>query len=288
MTNKKGGLKRGLDVFIKDKDNLEDLIKPQKKDQVIDLNIEEIIANEDQARKTFDPDSLKDLAKSIESYGVIQPIIVRKLNDKYEIIAGERRYRASKLAGKTTIPAIIKDLDDFQREKISLIENVQREDLNPYEEALAYKSIIEKYELTQEDLAKGLGKSRPYISNTIRLLRLDDRVLELLKDGKISYSIARELLAIQDKDAQYEKALEIIKDGLTVKDLTQKKKKKTKVKKANIFLEEVEERFINTLGTKVKIDDDKKVISINYYDNEDLQRLIEIIVGEWCNTIFII
>lgn len=280
MTNKKGGLKRGLDVFIKDKDNLEDLIKPQKKDQVIDLNIEEIIANEDQARKTFDPDSLKDLAKSIESYGVIQPIIVRKLNDKYEIIAGERRYRASKLAGKTTIPAIIKDLDDFQREKISLIENVQREDLNPYEEALAYKSIIEKYELTQEDLAKGLGKSRPYISNTIRLLRLDDRVLELLKDGKISYSIARELLAIQDKDAQYEKALEIIKDGLTVKDLTQKKKKKTKVKKANIFLEEVEERFINTLGTKVKIDDDKKVISINYYDNEDLQRLIEIIVGE--------
>ena len=183
MTNKKGGLKRGLDVFIKDKDNLEDLIKPQKKDQVIDLNIEEIIANEDQARKTFDPDSLKDLAKSIESYGVIQPIIVRKLNDKYEIIAGERRYRASKLAGKTTIPAIIKDLDDFQREKISLIENVQREDLNPYEEALAYKSIIEKYELTQEDLAKGLGNSRPYLSNTIRLLRLDDRVFELLKDG---------------------------------------------------------------------------------------------------------
>lgn len=280
MTNKKGGLKRGLDVFIKDKDNLEDLIKPQKKDQVVDLNIEEIFANEDQARKTFDPDRLKDLAKSIENYGVIQPIIVRKLDDKYEIIAGERRYRASKLAGKTTIPAIIKDLDDFQREKISLIENVQREDLNPYEEALAYKSIIEKYELTQEDLAKGLGKSRPYISNTIRLLRLDDRVLELLKEGKISYSIARELLAIQDKDAQYEKALEIIKDGLTVKDLTQKKKKKTKVKKSNIFLEEIEERFINSLGTRVKIDDDKKVISINYYDNEDLQRLIEIIVGE--------
>lgn len=280
MTNKKGGLKRGLDVFIKDKDNLEDLIKPQKKDQVIDLDIKDITANEDQARKSFDPDRLKDLAKSIESYGVIQPIIVRKLDDKYEIIAGERRYRASKLAGKSTIPAIIKELDDFQREKISLIENVQREDLNPYEEALAYKSIIEKYELTQEDLAKGLGKSRPYISNTIRLLRLDDRVLELLKDGKISYSIARELLSIQDKDAQYEKALEIVKNSLTVKDLTQKKKKKTKVKKTNIFLEEIEERFINSLGTKVKIDDDKKVISINYYDNEDLQRLIEIIVGE--------
>lgn len=280
MTNKKGGLKRGLDVFIKDKDNLEDLIKPQKKDQVIDLDIKDITANEDQARKSFDPDRLKDLAKSIESYGVIQPIIVRKLDDKYEIIAGERRYRASKLAGKNTIPAIIKDLDDFQREKISLIENVQREDLNPYEEALAYKSIIEKYELTQEDLAKGLGKSRPYISNTIRLLRLDDRVLELLKDGKISYSIARELLSIQDKDAQYEKALEIVKNSLTVKDLTQKKKKKTKVKKTNIFLEEIEEKFINSLGTKVKIDDDKKVISINYYDNEDLQRLIEIIVGE--------
>lgn len=280
MTNKKGGLKRGLDVFIKDKDNLEDLIKPQKKDQVIDLDIKDITANEDQARKSFDPDRLKDLAKSIESYGVIQPIIVRKLDDKYEIIAGERRYRASKLAGKNTIPAIIKELDDFQREKISLIENVQREDLNPYEEALAYKSIIEKYELTQEDLAKGLGKSRPYISNTIRLLRLDDRVLELLKDGKISYSIARELLSIQDKDAQYEKALEIVKNSLTVKDLTQKKKKKTKVKKTNIFLEEIEEKFINSLGTKVKIDDDKKVISINYYDNEDLQRLIEIIVGE--------
>lgn len=280
MTSKKGGLKRGLDVFIKDKDNLEDLIKPQKKDQVVDLNIGEIFANEDQARKTFDEDKLKDLARSIESYGVIQPIIVRKLDEKYEIIAGERRYRASKLAGKTTIPAIIKDLDDYQREKISLIENVQREDLNPYEEALAYKSIIDRYELTQDDLAKGLGKSRPYISNTIRLLRLDPRVLELLKSGDLSYSIARELLSIKDKDTQYQKALEILKDGLTVKEVNKRKKRKTKAKEDSPYLLDLEERFISSLGTRVKIDESKKVISINYYDNEDLQRLVEIIVGE--------
>lgn len=280
MTSKKGGLKRGLDVFIKDKDNLEDLIKPQKKDQVVDLNIGEIFANEDQARKTFDQEKLEDLATSIETYGVIQPIIVRKLDDKYEIIAGERRYRASMLAGKTTIPAIIKDLDDYQREKISLIENVQREDLNPYEEALAYKSIIDRYELTQEDLAKGLGKSRPYISNTIRLLRLDPRVLELLKSGDLSYSIARELLSIKDKDAQYEKALEILKDGLTVKEVSKRKKRKTKAKEDSPYLLDLEERFISSLGTRVKIDETKKVISINYYDNEDLQRLVEIIVGE--------
>ncbi|MDO5028157.1 MAG: ParB/RepB/Spo0J family partition protein [Bacillota bacterium] len=280
MTNKKGGLKRGLDIFIKDKDNLEDLIKPQKTDQVLDLKIQDIVANQDQARKSFEADKLEDLAKSIETYGVIQPIIVRKLDDKYEIIAGERRYRASKLAKKTTIPAIIKDLDDLQREKISLIENVQREDLNPYEEALAYKTLIDKYQLRQEDLAKGIGKSRPYISNTIRLLRLDERVLELLKEGKISYSIGRELLSITDKEAQYQKALEIIKNGLTVKDLNKKKKRKPKIKEENYHLLKVEEQFMNSLGTKVKIDQTKKVISINYYDNEDLQRIIEIIVGE--------
>lgn len=282
MVSKKGGLKRGLDIFINDKEKVEEIINSSKEGEILELKLDDIIVNENQPRKTFEDEKLKDLAKSIEKYGVIQPIIVRKLGDRYEIIAGERRYRASRLTKNTTIPAIIKELDDFERENIALIENIQREDLNPYEEALAYKSIIDKYSMTQDDLAKGIGKSRPYISNTIRLLRLDERVLELLKSGDISYSIGRELLAINNKDDQYKRALEIIEGKLTVKEVSKAKNKgkRKKTKSKSFHITEVEERFMNSLSTKVQIDEAKKVISINYYDNEDLQRIIEIIVGE--------
>lgn len=280
MIKKKGGLNRGLGAFISDKNKVEEILKPQKDMEVVNLALKDIVVNENQPRKEFDEKSLNELAKSIEEYGVIQPIIVRKLDDKYEIVAGERRFRASKIAKKTYIPAMIKDLTDYEQENLSLIENVQREDLNSYEEALAYKSIIEKYKMTQEELAKAIGKSRPYISNTIRLLRLDPRVLELLKSGEISYSIGRELLSISDGDDQYKKALDIIENNTSVKEVTQAKKRKRRQKPTNFHLVEVEETFMDRLGTKVRINEDKKVISINYYDNEDLQRIIEIIVGD--------
>lgn len=277
---KKGGLNRGLGAFITDKNKVEDILNPKESLEVVELNMDDIIVNEDQPRKTFNEDSLKELANSIEKHGVIQPILVRKIDDKFEIVAGERRFRASKLINKDTIPGIVKDLDDYEQENLSLIENVQREDLSPYEEALAYKSIINNYKMTQDELAKALGKSRPYISNTIRLLRLDERVLEFLKTGEISYSIGRELLSISDKDEQFKRAVEIIEKGISVKEVSKAKKRKRRAKPTNFHLVEVEETFMDRLGTKVRIDENKKVISIDYYDNEDLQRIIEIIVGE--------
>lgn len=277
---KKGGLNRGLGAFITDKNKVEDILNPKESLEVVELNMDDIIVNKDQPRKTFNEDSLKELANSIEKHGVIQPILVRKIDDKFEIVAGERRFRASKLINKDTIPGIVKDLDDYEQENLSLIENVQREDLSPYEEALAYKSIINNYKMTQDELAKALGKSRPYISNTIRLLRLDERVLEFLKTGEISYSIGRELLSISDKDEQFKRAVEIIEKGISVKEVSKAKKRKRRAKPTNFHLVEVEETFMDRLGTKVRIDENKKVISIDYYDNEDLQRIIEIIVGE--------
>lgn len=279
MTRKKGGLNRGLGAFISDKNKVEEILKPSNSLEIQELKIEDVIPREDQPRQAFDEESLQELANSILEYGVIQPIIVRKTGKKYEIIAGERRYRASKLAKKETIPGIIRELDDYEGESLALIENIQREDLNPFDEATAYKAIIDKYELTQEDLAKAIGKSRPYISNTIRLLRLDDRVLEFLKTGQISYSMGRELLSISDKEKQYQRALEIIENKISVKDVAKAKKRKRSTKTPNIHLIEVEENFMDRLGTKVRINERKKVISIDYYDNEDLQRIIEIIIG---------
>jgi ParB family chromosome partitioning protein len=280
MTRKKGGLNRGLGAFITDKNKVEEMLKPSNALEIQELKLEDVSPREDQPRQAFDEESLQELANSISKYGVIQPIIVRQIGEKFEIVAGERRYRASKLAEKDTIPAIIRDLDDYEGENLSIIENIQREDLNPYDEAVAYKSIIDKYELTQEDLSKAIGKSRPYISNTIRLLRLDERVLEFLKSGQISYSMGRELLSITDNEEQYKRALEIIEKNISVKAVAKSKKKKKRAKAPNIHLLEVEESFMDRLGTKVRINETQKVISINYYDNEDLQRIIEIIVGE--------
>lgn len=284
MTKKRGGLNRGLGAFISDKQKVEEILKPSDQISVIEIPLEEIEVNIKQPRMDFDEEALKELSKSIEEHGVLQPILLNKKEDGYIIIAGERRFRASQLAGKTTIPAIIRDLDEIDREKISIIENIQRVDLNPFEEAMAYRSIMDNYKITQEELAQTIGKSRPYISNTVRLLNLDDRVLELLRKGKISSSIGRELLTISDKNQQYKKALEVIDKGISVKGLTkQRKKPKSKSQDKDIYIQEVERSFMDRLGTKVTIDDNKKSISIDYYDYEDLNRIIEIIVGELCN-----
>lgn len=281
--SKRRGLGRGIDAFITDKNKIEDILKPANSGEVKELPLDEIIRNENQPRKEFDKAALNELAQSIAEFGVIQPIIVRKTDTGYVIVAGERRFRASQLAGLEKIPVIIREFEDLDYEKVAIIENVQRVDLNPVDEAHAYKSIIDNYSITQEELAKTIGKSRPYVSNTMRLLKLDPRVLEMLRTGQLSPSMGKVLLSIKDEKEQYKKALSILKSGESVHDASGgKKNRKTGKSKSNqnIYYREIEESFLNRLGTKVNIDDKKKVISINYYDEDDLQRLIEIIIGE--------
>lgn len=281
--SKRRGLGRGIDAFITDKNKIEDILKPANSGEVKELPLDEIIRNENQPRKEFDKAALNELAQSIAEFGVIQPIIVRKTDTGYVIVAGERRFRASQLAGLEKIPVIIREFEDLDYEKVAIIENVQRVDLNPIDEAHAYKSIIDNYSITQEELAKTIGKSRPYVSNTMRLLKLDPRVLEMLRTGQLSPSMGKVLLSIKDEKEQYKKALSILKSGESVHDASGgKKNRKTGKSKSNqnIYYREIEESFLNRLGTKVNIDDKKKVISINYYDEDDLQRLIEIIIGE--------
>lgn len=283
MTNRRK-LGRGLDSLISDKVKIEDILKPSDEtdeNKITEIPIESILPNSEQPRRNFSEDSLEELSKSIKQFGILQPIIVTKTGDKYRIVAGERRYRAALKAGIKTIPSMVRNFDGIELEKVALIENVQREDLNSIDEAIAYKKIIEKYSVTQEELAKAIGKSRPYISNSIRLLRLDDRVIELMKDGRISHSMGKVLLSINDPDEQYEKALDIIKTGKSVHQVSgskRRKKKSSEVRK-DIYLTKIEDDFMDVLGTKVRIDSKKKVISINYYDDDDLNRIIETIVG---------
>lgn len=275
---KKGGLGRGLNNFIKDTEATSKILN-QETTELQNISIDLIEVNENQARKHFDEDALEELSKSIKEYGVIQPILLKNKGDKYIIIAGERRYRASKLAGLKEIPVIIKDLSEEEIAKISLIENVQRKDLNPIEEALGYKSVMASYDLTQEELAKALGKSRQYIGNTIRLLKLDERVIKLIQENKLTTSHAKLLLSIKDKDQQYKEAKRIIKKGNTVKETTVIFENKTP-KKIDIFREEVRKELSETLGTKVSLTGkgkSKKII-IEYYSDEDLSRICETIL----------
>ncbi len=278
---KRRGLGRGIDAFITDKNKIEDILEPANSGDIKEIPLVDIVRNENQPRKEFDKAALNELAQSVAEFGVLQPIIVRKTDLGHVIVAGERRYRAAQMAGLEKIPAIIREFDDIDYDKIALIENVQRVDLNPLDEAMAYKSIIDNYGITQEELAKTIGKSRPYVSNTMRLLKLDPRVLEMLRTGQISSSMGKVLLSIKDENEQYKKALSIIKSGESVHEVSSKKKKtKSRSQNGNIYYREIEESFLNRLGTKVNIDDKRKVISINYYDEDDLQRLIEIIIGE--------
>ncbi|MDG2835039.1 ParB/RepB/Spo0J family partition protein, partial [Vibrio parahaemolyticus] len=209
MPQKKTGLGKGLSALIQDKESVDDLISDitRGESKVVELNIEKIRAKKDQPRKSFDKESLENLADSIKENGVLQPLIVTKKGEYYEIVAGERRYRASKIANLKTLPCIIKDIDDVTASKIALIENIQREDLNPIEEAYGYKRIIEEYNLTQEELAKAIGKSRSYISNTLRLLNLDNRVIELIQNGELTMGHGKVLLSIKEEEGQYKKAL---------------------------------------------------------------------------------
>ena len=289
--SKKYGLNRGLNAFISDKSKIQDILeKNASSDEnldneelvIKDVDIDEIYPNLDQPREHFDEDRLEELAQSIKEHGILQPIILIEQEDGYQIVAGERRYRASKLAGLKTVPAIIRELDNKNLEKLALIENIQREDLNPCEEAKAYRSMIDNYNMTQQELADSVGKSRPYIANILRLLNLDPRVLEMVRTGDISQSMGRELLSIEDGDEQYEKARQVVDEGLSVSKVSKtktKRKPRRKVEK-DIFIQQLEDDFEDRLGTKVNINESRRIISIDYYDDEDLQRLIDIIIGE--------
>ncbi len=287
MNAKKRGLGKGLSALIQDKEKVAELISESRSDAVEaveEILLDEIRPNVDQPRKIFDEVALKDLTSSIIENGVIQPIIVRKTAEGYEIIAGERRFRASKEAGLTKIPAIVRAIDEETAAKISLIENVQRENLNPIEEAEAYKKLMAEYDIKQDELAKAVGKSRSYISNSIRLLNLDKRVIDYIYEGKITGGHGKALLSIKNKEEQLKAADRIIATGMNVREAEEKaksarSKKSVRKSQKDVHISEVEGRLMDALGTKVSLSQGRKAgkIEIEFYGNDDLERLIDLI-----------
>lgn len=275
---KKTGLGRGIGNFLSSSEKIREVIE-EETSKLMEVDLADIVPNEDQPRKNFDKDELKDLSKSIEKYGVIQPLLLKKKDEKYEIIAGERRYRAAIEAGLTSVPAIVKDVSDEISSRIAIIENIQRKDLNPVEEAMSYKHLLDSQDLTQKELADEIGKSRQYIGNTIRLLKLDPRVLKLLEEEKISTSHGKNLLSIKDGDKQYKEAMKIIKHSLPVND-NSGKTRADKREVADIFMEDLRNEIERTLGTKVSIKKIGKIgkIEIEYYGDEDLSRIADYIL----------
>lgn len=283
MSVKKRGLGKGLSALISDEVVANDN-EPKESIQNLDINL--IVPNENQPRQEFHQEALSDLANSIKVHGLIQPIIVRKLKDKYEIIAGERRFRASRAAGLKEIPCIIKDVDTEISAKFALIENIQREDLNPIEEALAYRNLMKNYNLTQEELAKEVGKSRSYIANTVRLLNLSEEVIDYISKGELTPGHGKVLLGIKDKKQQLIVAENIINNNLNVRqteEMTSKKptplKENNKKSAKDPHIIDLEENLMRILGTKVNLlqGDKKGKIEIEYYGYEDLERIIEVL-----------
>ena len=292
MAKKNSGLGRGLDAIF-----LDNFIEEEEK-QAVEGGISTIKTSlidpkSDQPRKYFDKDALEELSASIAENGVLQPILVRKYSDdRYQIIAGERRFRASKLAGLTEIPAIVLEKDDKKAAEIALIENVQREDLNPLEEALGYKALAEEYGMTQEELSQKVGKSRSAIANTLRLLDLPDEILTLVASKELSSGHARTLLGLKDKDNMILLAQRAVEDDLSVRvleELVKKYNKPTKpIKEIDEpvpvvdYFRELEIRVQSHLGRKVKIEGKgrKKSITLTYEDNEDLDEILKLLCGD--------
>ena len=277
---KKTGLGKGLNALFSEPVDESEEIKDGE--VVKELKIIEVEPNRDQPRKRFDEEALDELAESIKRYGLIQPIVVAKKDNYYQIIAGERRWRASKKAGLTTIPAIIREDDEKKNKEIALIENIQREDLNAVEKAIGIKLLMEQNGLSQMEVADLLGKSRSAIANTLRILNLDERVLELAKLGKLTEGHCRELLCFEDGDKQYLEALKLIETGRSVRDIerkTQRNKPKKMDKQYAAICNDVEDRFQSFFGTKVKVDAGKRSgkIIIQYNTNDDLARILDLI-----------
>ena len=291
MAAKKSGLGKGLDSLIANKVGTvnEKERKPEVDKDVVFVKTAKVEPNKEQPRKNFYEDALLELSESMKQYGVLQPLLVQDKNDYYEIIAGERRWRAAKLAGLKEIPVIIKKLTNQEMVEISLIENIQREDLNPIEEAQAYKRLLEEFHLKQDEVAERVSKSRTAVTNSMRLLKLDERVQQMLMDDMISSGHARALLAIEDKERQYTLGQQIFDEKLSVRE-TEKFIKKLQSHKENlpkekqdekmkIIYEDMEQKLKAILGTKVSIhskDKKKGKIEIEYYSNEELDRILDL------------
>lgn len=296
MAVKRGGLGKGLDSLIPDHKTVKTTEKKkpeveEKKEGEQLVNINKVEPNHEQPRRHFEEDSLLELADSIKQFGVLQPLIVQKRNDYYEIIAGERRWRAAKMAGIKEIPVIIKEYTKREAVEIALIENIQRENLNPIEEAMAFKRLLTEFSLKQDEVAERVSKSRTTVTNSMRLLKLDERVQQMIVDDMISTGHARTLLAIENHEEQYNLANKIFDEKLSVretekfiKELKNPKKEKEKEKKVveNDFIyKDLEERMKTVMGTKVHVNPKKKgkgKIEIEYYSDEELERIFELIM----------
>lgn len=285
-TKRTNRLGRGLSALIPDISTEID-----KKD-IITIDLKNIYPNQDQPRRVFDEEKIKILSESIKNYGVLQPIVLKPDDKgKYMIIAGERRYRASKLARKRDIPAVIKDIPMKDIMEIALIENLQREELNPIEEALAYRSLIKNYEVTQEEISEAVGKSRPHITNTLRLLNLPKQIMDMIDQGQITAGHGKALLRVTDENLQLELANKVIAEELSVRatealakkiceDNIKEMPKKTKEK--DVFIVDVEEKLRNIFGTKVNISKGKKKgkIEIEYYNEDDLNNIVSMLLED--------
>ena len=276
---KMSGLGKGLDALFGPAPEEEQM---QENDILKNLKVTEVEPNRDQPRKNFDQESLEELAESIKEYGLIQPIVVTKKDGYYGIVAGERRWRASKIAGLTDIPAIIREDNERINSEISLIENMQREDLNPYEKALGVRTLIDNYGFSQEEVAKKLGKGRSTIANIVRILNLEPRVLEMAKEGKLTEGHCKALLAITDPEKQYKTAIQMLERGATVRQVEKKarvKETKEELDRNHILYKSIEDNFQSFFGSKVRLDAGKRrgKIIIEYTSNDDLERILNLI-----------
>lgn len=293
MVSSSKGLGKGLDSMIPKSEKLK--MEDRKKEKNVScetlIGINEIEPNKFQPRKKFDEDSLQELADSIKQFGIIQPLVLQKRDKFYEIIAGERRWRAARIAGMKKIPAIIKEYSDKEIIEIALIENIQREDLNPIEEAQAYKQLIKEFNMKQDEVAERVCKSRTAVTNSIRLLKLCDKVQQMLVDDIISGGHGRALIPIEDEELQYTAALKILDEKLSVREteklvkkiLTNDLKKEPKKAKSTeeILYKDMEEKLKSVMGTKVIINrknKNKGVIEIEYYSEDELDRIVDMVM----------
>ncbi len=283
----KKGLGKGLDSLITDK--VSKPVKPKSNHaaDAVMMDINKVEPNREQPRKKFDEDALIELSESIKQFGILQPLLCQERDDYYEIVAGERRWRAAKLAGLKEVPVIIKKLTDQQIMEISLIENIQREDLNPIEEAWAYQRLIKDYRLKQDEVAEKVSKSRAAITNSLRLLKLDKRVQDMVMEGKLSNGHARAIITIEDGDKQYLIAQKIFDEKLSVREVEKlmreldKPEKPAKSKPENDFVyRDMEEKFRKIMGTQVVIknkSNNKGKIEIEYYSQAELERIYDLL-----------
>lgn len=298
MPIKKKGLGKGLDSLIPDNKSIKSVTpdksaeakKEEEKAGVQTMKINEVEPNRDQPRKNFDEDALLELSDSIKQFGVLQPLLVRKRKDYYEIIAGERRWRAAKIAGVKEVPVIVKEYTDQEILEIGLIENIQRENLNPIEEAIAFKRLLEEFNLKQDEVAERVSKSRTAVTNSMRLLKLSDKVQQMIIDDMISTGHARALLAIDDPELQYTLANKIFDEKLSVreteklvKEIKNPKKPKEKKVMENAFIyQDLEEKMKGVFGTKVSIASKGKgkgKIEIEYYSDDELEHLFDMMMS---------